>query len=766
MDGMVDFVARRDDVMARICELVRASGPAGADEFVRRYYEQLGDDDLATWSVDALADAALEHWRNASRRMPGETLVHVYTPAHGHTVIDVVLDDMPFVVDSLTMALDRRNLGVHLVVHPILRVVRSASGELLGMADTMPAGTTADPQLESWTHIEVDRETSTEILDAVRAELLAVLDDVRAATNDWRPMLDALQRVADELERTAPPCPADELVEGKALLRWLGEENFTFLGYRSYDLAGADRLMPVAGSGLGLLRDAPEQPSKSFASLPAAVRAKAYEKTLLVLTKANARATVHRPTHLDYIGIKRYDEHGEVIGEHRFIGLYAAGAYIDSPFTVPVLRRKVAAVLERAGFLPGSHDHKDLVQILETYPRDDLFQIDVDHLFANALGILRLQERRGVRLFVHHDPFGRFVSCLVFIPRDRYTTKVRERIANRLADAYGSDGCEWNTRLSESALARLHFVLHLDRPDPPPVDEAALGRSVAAAARAWVDDLRDALIGARGEETGLDQLKIWADAFPPAYQADFGATEALADLAQLERIGDAEPLAARLTIGAQHLDLEVYGGGAQPSLSEVLPRLANLGVIVDDEHPYEITPRGSEPRWMKWFRLHAPAGTVIDPAAVRLFEEAFLAVVDGRAEDDAFNGLVLTAGLAWREVALLRARTAATSNRSAPASARRTSRARSARTHRSRAGSSSCSSPGSTHGSRAPATARAATPTRPNASPTRSPPISTRSPPSTKTESCAHCCTSSARHCARTGSRMPTRPATRSHASR
>jgi glutamate dehydrogenase len=664
MDGMVDFVARRDDVMAQICELVRASDPAGADAFVRSYYEHLGDDDLATWSTDELAAAALEHWRLGAQRKAGEVLVRVYTPAHGHTAIDVILDDMPFLVDSLTMALDRRNLGVHLVVHPILCVVRTAAGELLGLADPSDTSDTSEDatprsdreaQFESWTHIEVDRETSTEILDAVRGDLLAVLHDVRAATSDWRPMLDALERVAVELQHVAPPCPPDELIEGKALLHWLADDNFAFLGYRAYDLTDDDRLLPVPGSGLGLLREAPERPSQSFAKLPKAIRAKAHEKTLLVLTKANARSTVHRPTHLDYIGIKRYDASGKVVGEHRFIGLYASGAYMDSPFAVPVLRRKVEAVIERAGFLPASHDHKDLVQILETYPRDDLFQTDVDHLLATAMGILRLQERRRVRLFVHLEPFGRFVSCLVFIPRDRYTTQVRERIAGRLIEAYGANEYEWNTRLSDSVLARLHYVLHLEHSDVPTVDEAALEKTVASATRAWVDDLRDALMGTRGEETGLDQFRIWSDAFPPAYQDDFDAGEALVDLPQLERIGATEPLAARLTIGADHLDLKLYGIGAQPSLSEVLPRLTNLGVIVDDEHPYEISPRGIETRWMKWFRLHAPTGTVIDPAALRLFEEAFLAVVDGRAEDDAFNGLVLTAGLAWREVALLRA---------------------------------------------------------------------------------------------------------------
>ncbi len=662
MDGRVGTVARRDDVMAQICEQVRASDPHGADAFARSYYAQLGDDDLASWTTSELSQAALEHWRLGARRAPDETLVRVHTPAHGHTAVDVVIDDMPFLVDSLTMALDRRNLGVHLVVHPILSVRRSPEGDLLETAPDRDSGATVPGTAisdafthESWTHIEIDRETNTDALDSVRVELLSVLHDVRAATRDWQPMLEALQHAAAEIETIAPPCDPDELVEGKALLAWLADQNFTFLGYRAYTLTGDDQLLPVAGSGLGLLRAAPEEPSSSFAALPASIRAKAREKTLLVLTKANRRSTVHRPTHLDYVGIKRYDERGAVVGEHRFIGLYASGAYTSSPFDVPVLRRKVAGIVERAGFLPASHDQKDLMQILETYPRDDLFQIDVEALFAIATGILRLQERRRVRLFVHREAYGRFISCLVFIPRDRYTTLVRERIAHYLVDAYQAKGYEWNTRLSESVLARLHFVLHVDAPDGEHVDIAELEKLVASAARAWVDDLRDALIATHGEEPGLAVLRVWADAFPPGYRDDFDATEALADLDRLDALGPARPVAARLTSSGDHLDLKLYGIGAQPSLSSVLPHLSNLGVVVDDEHPYAIEPKGLEARWTKWFRLHTPDATSVDPSALRLFEEAFLAVIDGRAEDDAFNRLVLTAGLAWREVALLRA---------------------------------------------------------------------------------------------------------------
>ena len=305
----------------------------------------------------------------------------------------------------------------------------------------------------------------------------------------------------------------------------MGDQHFTFLGCRSYDLTregDQDVLQPMPGSGLGLLRNAPEAPSRSFADLPPEIRARAREQHLLVLTKANRRSTIHRPTYLDYVGVRRFDEHGTVIGEHRFLGLFTSSAYNSNPIDVPLLRRKVAAVIERAGFLPASHDQKDLIAILETYPRDDLFQISTDALFANAMGILRLQERRQVRMFVSREIYGRFISCMVFLPRDRYTTPVRLQISQILTDAFRGSH-EWNVRLGESVLARLHFVFHVDPRDPTPDDLEALERRIAAATRAWVDDLRDALVGARGEEDGLEVLHQWGEAFPAAYRDDFDA---------------------------------------------------------------------------------------------------------------------------------------------------------------------------------------------------------------------------------------------------
>ncbi|HTK15874.1 MAG TPA: NAD-glutamate dehydrogenase [Acidimicrobiia bacterium] len=660
----------RASVARRARELVASSGATDADAveaFVTRYYAQLVIDDVALSNADQLARAALAHWRLGARRPPATPIVSVRTPTTTseqwdapHSVVNIVTDDMSFVVDSVTMALDRHALGVHLVVHPVLDVKRDAEGLRSEHGDAVR---------ESWVHIEVDRETSADILDAVRADVERALHDVRVSTSDWREMLGALDAVRDELAEHAPPCDPDELREGKALLHWLADEHFTFLGYRKYDLErdanGGDLLRAVPGSGLGILRNDPGAGSGTaagavsdrFSRLPVEIRAKARELTLLVLTKANARSTVHRPTYLDYVGVKRFDAAGNVIGEHRFLGLYTSSAYNTSPLDVPVLRRKVAEVVDRAQFAPGSHDYKDLVAILESYPRDDLFQIDVGDLFDIAMGILGLQERRRVRVFVHREQYGRFVSCLVFVPRDRYTTPVRLRVAKRLMEAFGASSYEWNAKLSESVLARLHYILRVDPTEllGRHVELGDLERRVALAARTWGDDLHDTLVSARGEEAGLDLSRTWGNAFPVAYQEEFTAIEALTDLTELEGLntGDAPARAVRLAGKVDYLDLKLYGLGEQPSLSDVLPRLTNMGVTVDDERPYTIRPEGLEPRWIKHFRMRAP--TDVPNGAYDHFEETFLAVLDGKAEDDAFNRLVLRAGLSWREVALLRA---------------------------------------------------------------------------------------------------------------
>ncbi|MBA2769588.1 MAG: NAD-glutamate dehydrogenase [Sporichthyaceae bacterium] len=405
--------------------------------FLRRYYRHVPPEDVVSRSPDDVLAIALSHADVAAHRPQGTASIRVSTPeAQGHSIVQVVCDDMPFLVDSVTAELSRHGRAIHLVVHPLLVVRRDVAGRLLAVCDASSlaeAGSdgagTGEWIAESWMRIEIDREPDSEACAALTADLERVLRDVREAVEDWPKMRDLALRIADDVASDPPAGLADlEVSETTELLRWLADAHFTFLGCREYALSsdgGQDRLVAVPGTGLGILRA--DQPQSSDAGLlPPEVSERAREPQLVVITKANSRSTVHRPAYLDYVGIKTFDTSGRVVGERRFLGLFTSAAYNESIQRIPVLRRKAAEALSRSGFSATSHSGKDLLQILETYPRDELFQISVDDLEQTGTSVLHLQERRQLRLFLRRDDYGRFMSCMVYLPRDRYTTQVRQ----------------------------------------------------------------------------------------------------------------------------------------------------------------------------------------------------------------------------------------------------------------------------------------------------------------------------------------------------
>ena len=370
----------REEVLAAIESLVRERLPeerAGeVTRFTRLYYARVASEDLNERDITDLYGAAVAHWKFAQRRSPGEAKVHVFSPRfeeHGwrsvHSVIQVVTDDIPFLVDSVTMDCNRHGLTIHLTVHPTMTALRDDSGQLLDIRD--PDLTPEDGIRESMIYVEIDRQTEPQVLEKIQESLLNVLGDVRAAVEDWQSMRQRVSEILDEMERHPPPVDEEEIDEAKAFLSWINDDHFTFLGCRTYDLTGEGEegtIRPVPETGLGILRDKKGKKVKSsnLSDLPPAARRLARAPAILNLTKANSRSTVHRPSYLDYVGIKRFDHDGKVIGEWRFLGLYTSVAYNSSPQDIPILRLKVKHVLERAGFLPASHDQKALVNILET----------------------------------------------------------------------------------------------------------------------------------------------------------------------------------------------------------------------------------------------------------------------------------------------------------------------------------------------------------------------------------------------------------------
>jgi glutamate dehydrogenase len=672
----------RTDTKRVLDELVEESLPPPEDDpllrsLLHHYYAHVTFEELAGRQPTDVVAAALAHRELAENRPQGTATVRVFTPtaeqdgwsAAGRTVVQIVNDDMPFLVDTVTAYLAEAGFSWELVIHPQVVVERDVAGHLrevhgLTGATDEPLGPTRIR--ESWMHIELvptGAGIDDEVRRTIEAELIDRLRGVREVVEDWQKMNQRAQAVVDELVADPPPVPAEDVAEAEALMCWLREDNFVFLGYREYvlrvDEHGEDFLQAQPGTGLGLLRSDTERAGSLGRRLPAPVRAKAREKQLLIVTKSNARSTVHRPVHLDYVGIKTFGADGEVTGERRFIGLFTSTAYTDSVTRIPVLRRKAARVLAHLEYAPGSHSGKALMAFLETYPRDELFQTSVEQLADIAETVLHMQGRRQVKLFVRRDDYGRFLSCVVYLPRDRYTTSVRLRMERILVSAIGGEPTvDYTAWVTESVLARLHYVVRAAPGSTvPDVDVTSLELRLADATRSWADDFERALLDRReaGEPTptGLSPYGL-----PEAYKEDFPARTGVADLALIEDLESREgdgAIALSLRRPAAARDGEgrctVYRVGDPLSLSQVLPVFTALGVEVVDERPYGIT-RAHGAAWVYDFGLRN-MGDVEGSGADR-FRDAFMACWEGRTEVDGFNRLVIAAGLTWRQVSILR----------------------------------------------------------------------------------------------------------------
>ena len=655
-----------------------------AATLVDRFWRFAPDEELIGFTAEEMLEAARAHRDLAQQRVPGELKLRIHEPdaEQHHTVVEIVTDDMPFLVDSVTALLNSRHLDVHLLVHPLVVVRREPLGRLTEVsADVEPDDAIAGDLVESWMRIEIDPVRDAAERETLRRELQRVLTDVREAVEDWPKMRQRALALADELAaaRTSdnrPPVPEKDITDSVELLRWLAHDHFTFLGYREYRLVHTDgartgqALEAVLGTGLGILRsDSPE--ARSLNSMTPEAHEKVLEKRLLIITKANSRATVHRSAYLDYIGFKIFNEAGEVVGERRFLGLFSTAAYRTSVQELPVVRRKVAEVLDRSGLSLRSHSGKDLLQILETYPRDELFQIKTDDLYHAVIGVLRMAGRRQLRVFLRRDAYGRFISCLIYLPRDRFTTQNRLRMQDILLRELNGVGVDYTTRVTESMLARVHFIVRTDPNNPPgEIDADLLAEELADATRLWDDDYRLVLERKLGDEQAKHLFARYADAFPEGYKDGHTPYEAMKDLAKLELLeepGQLEmhlfrkqapprPYAGRAADADEAMDVrfKVYRYGEPMMLSAVLPVLHSLGVKVVDEHPYEVE-RVDGRIWLYDFGLELPERHQ-DLAEVRPHvENAFAAAWRGEAEVDGFNELVLRAGLTWRQVVVLRA---------------------------------------------------------------------------------------------------------------
>ncbi|MGO1971504.1 MAG: NAD-glutamate dehydrogenase [Propionibacteriaceae bacterium] len=663
--------AKIEQVAARGSELAAQVGANSerVREFLSHYFRHVEADEVVDRTSDDLLGLVESHFRVARQRESASPNVQVVTPtsdqdgwsAGGASVVQIVTDDRPFLVDSVTMEVLRQGWSIREVYHPQYAVRRDVSGRLDDIVRTREADIDPAVLRESWMHLEIlppSGDTDTDLAGRLTEGLKHVLRQVEEAVQDWTRMRGEAEQTIDILRESPSSIFEGEVQSATELLEWLVDNHFTFLGYREYtlsDTAAGLTYTPVTGSGLGILRG-DQDPEGTFHAVPPTNS----PPRLLVITKANAKSQVHRPAYLDYIGVRQFDEDGKVVGERRFLGLFASSAYSESVNRIPMLRTKANELLRRAGYEAMSHGGKAILDVLDTYPRDELLQTSVKELGPIVDRVSHLKERRQVRLFIRRDFYGRFVSCLVYLPRDRYTTSVRNKMEDLLLGALGGESIDYTARVSESVLARLHFVVRMPQGVRlGAVDERALERELTRATRSWNDELVDE-VSSDSAGAGLNAL---AAALPEGYKEDFTARQAVLDLTALAAIDDDSQMAMALYVpevadDEADLRLKIFRPDESISLSRVLPHLTLLGVDVIDERPYELA--GEPKSWIYDFGLKVPGGTEsvesrwTDEARNR-FMDAFQAAYLEQTESDAFNVLVMLAELNWRQVAVLRA---------------------------------------------------------------------------------------------------------------
>ena len=640
-------------------------GPRKKTElFLRQYFANVPYEDMQGRSPVIMGQAAVSHLEFAKTRKSGQALLRIFNPdekKHGYqsafSIIEMVNDNMPFLVDSVSAAIARQGLTIHMTVHPILRVYRDGRGRLTGIGEPTDEGGT----IESYVRFTVDREADQKHLDVLEHEIQKVLADVRVAVRDWRKMRDKMLEAAASLDRGPAGADAAVRVETDALLQWMADDHFTFLGYREYKLRTRGEkllLAPVKGSGLGVLSS--DERGGRAVELSKEMQRHTRSKDWLIITKANSRSTVHRQSYLDYVGIKMFDGNGKAIGEKRFLGLFTSIAYSENPRNIPLLRLKVQRVLEAADVDPSGHRGKALLHILDSFPRDELFQSSIPDLVRTTTGILNLQDRRRIKFFLRRDAFRRFFSCIVYVPREKYTTAIRQKIEEILLEEFQGKAVDSSVQIVDSPLARVHSIVRTGVENRPRISIRRIEKRIEEAVVGWQDHLRGQLVERFGQDEGLALFREYGESFSQAYEGETEPRIASLDIKRVDGLLKGEH---------NHFTLLHQPAGCDPdkmhfrtfqkdeplALSGVLPFLEDMGTDVYTERPYRMRLRSGDSFWIQDFQLHFDnAGDIDFETADARFREGFRRALVGEAESDNFNELILTAGLSGRQISLIR----------------------------------------------------------------------------------------------------------------
>lgn len=665
----------RDDLIRRVLDLVKEKqSPKDAEliaKFAKPYYLTTSPEDLLEIDTLDLYGALISNWHFMYKRQPLESKVRIYNPdfeQHGwqstHTVVEVIDHQKPFLFESIRMVLNQFGLNVHLILHlNHLPIVRNTAGEIVSIR-----GKSSDPNdtsaIESLIFIEIDRQSDPEYLQHIHDAIVDTIEDVTFAVNDWQAMKTSMQTVTETLEERFKKAPKRELHdEITAFLKWIYDDHFTFLGYCYRTLANKNdtyHWQLENDTCLGVLKHEGDNYFTPFSELSKAAQELAVSDFPIILGKTDRKAMIHRPAYTDFIVIKDFDDNGKVIGEHQFIGLYTSAAYNLSPLNIPLLRMRVHQILHRAHTSADSHDGKTLLNILETLPRDDFFHASVKELYELSMGILHLQERQRIRLFIRKDPFARLYSCLVFVPRERFNSRIREKIAEILQEELGGYQVDFEIRISESVLARIHYIVRFKDESARPYDIIKIQKQLIKISRTWADLLKNALLDHFGEGTGTQLFNGYRNAFPAGYRADFDVRTAVYDIQHMEMLSKDNPLEMSFYRPLDETEglirFKLYSPQVSIPLSDVIPILESMGLRVISERPHEILPSSGQPIWINDFGMIPNTDRELDVDTIKdIFQDAFFHIWYHYAESDGFNRLVLGANLTWREVTVLRA---------------------------------------------------------------------------------------------------------------
>jgi glutamate dehydrogenase len=639
--------------------------------FAELLFGHTNSEDLANHDAISLAFLAEQAWEHVQRRTTGRADIRVINPmmpdGREISVLEVLNDNMPFLFDSTLAELAEQGIEVTLVAHPIIAVERDEQGKLMRFhGEALLEG--ARGARESLIHLHITRLDAEADRQKLIEGLAKTLEDVRACVTDWKPMRGRIEEAIKTFSANPPPLPIDEVAEASQFLQWLCADNFTFLGVREYRFSpNSDASDDITtGDGLGILRD-PEvkvlRRGSQMVVMTSEIREFMREPSLLIVIKANVSSRVHRRIRMDYVGIKLYTPDGRLEGELRLVGLFTSGAYTRSVKQIPYVRHKVAQVLQHAGFDPNSHSGKALMHILEEYPRDELFQVDVDTLYNFVMEILILYERPRVRTMARVDKFDRFVSILVFIPRDKYDSDVRMRIANFLSQTYKGTLAASYEAFPEGSLARIQYIIARFEGKTPVVEHATLEAGISAIAETWGDKLKAALAASTDGMRARMLANRYAQAFTSGYTEIFSAQQAIADIATIEKLTPTRPVTISVhrfegEDDPRRFSLKVFSDAAPLSLSYRVPVIENHGLRVVNERTYQIVPRNRQaPVWLHVMTIETSDGKPIEisPEFNHRLEASIMAVVRGRAESDGYNALILRTALSWREVSTIRA---------------------------------------------------------------------------------------------------------------